>query len=136
MSTTTTATSGSLGTALVTGATAGIGRGAALRLGADGWMVIVNGRNAERGRDVVAEIEAAGGHARFVGADVADMADVHRLVEEAGEVDVLVNNAGTSWFGPTAELDEAEFGSLFDGNVRSTYYLVAALAPAMVERGR
>jgi NAD(P)-dependent dehydrogenase (short-subunit alcohol dehydrogenase family) len=134
-SATTTATQ-TLGTALVTGATAGIGRGVALRLGADGWTVIVNGRNAERGQDVVAEIEAAGGRARFVGADVADMADVHRLAEEAGEVDVLVNNAGTSWFGPTADLDEAEFGSLFDGNVRATYYLVAALAPGMARRGR
>jgi NAD(P)-dependent dehydrogenase (short-subunit alcohol dehydrogenase family) len=126
----------SLGTALVTGATSGIGRATALRLAQDGWTVVVHGRNAERGRDVVAEIEAAGGRARFVGADLADMAGVRRLAEESGEVDVLVNNAGTSWFGPTAELDEAEFESLFDGNVRSTYFLVAALAPAMAERGR
>ena len=134
-SATTTATQ-TLGTALVTGATAGIGRGIALRLGADGWTVIVHGRNAERGHDVVAEIEAAGGRARFVGGDLADLADVRRLAEEAGEVDVLVNNAGTSWFGPTAELDEAEFGSLFDGNVRATYFLVAALAPGMAQSGR
>jgi NAD(P)-dependent dehydrogenase (short-subunit alcohol dehydrogenase family) len=125
----------SLGAALVTGATSGIGRATALRLAQDGWAVIVHGRNAERGADVVAEIEAAGGRARFVAADLADVADVPHLAEEAGEVDVLVNNAGTSWFGPTAELDEATFDSLFDGNVRSTYFLVAALAPDMAQRG-
>jgi NAD(P)-dependent dehydrogenase (short-subunit alcohol dehydrogenase family) len=126
----------SLGAALVTGATSGIGRATALRLARDGWAVIVHGRNPERGARVVAEIEAAGGRARFVAADLADVADVLHLAEDAGEVDVLVNNAGISWFGPTAELDEATFGSLFDGNVRSTYFLVAALAPDMAQRGR
>jgi len=136
MSSTITTATETLGTALVTGATSGIGRATALRLAEDGWSVIVHGRNAERGRDVVAEIEVAGGRARFVGADLASMEDVRRLAEESGAIDVLVNNAGTSWFGPTAELDEAEFESLFDGNVRSTYFLVAALAPAMAERGR
>ena len=45
-----------------------------------------------------------------------------------------MNNAGTSWFGPTAELDEATFDDLFDGNVRSAYFLVAGIAPGMAER--
>jgi len=125
-----------LGTALVTGATSGIGRATALRLARDGWSVVVHGRNAERGAEVVAEIEAAGGRARFVAADLTNVADVRRLADESGDVDVLVNNAGTSWFGPTVDLDQAEFDSLFAGNVRSAYFLVAALAPAMVERGR
>src|ERR1700729_2203824 len=113
MSSATTITTESLGTALVTGATSGIGRATARRLAQDGWTVVVHGRNAERGRDVVAEIEAAGGRGRFVGADLADTADVRRLAEESGDVDVLVNNAGSSWFGPTTELDEAGFDSLF-----------------------
>src|ERR1700678_3565132 len=91
------------GTALVTGATSGIGRAAALRLATDGWTVIVHGRNAEIGAEGGAQIEAAGAHARFVGADLTDMADVRRLAEESGEVDVPVNNAGTWWFGPSAE---------------------------------
>ena len=125
-----------LGTALVTGATSGIGRATARRLARDGWTVVVHGRNAERGGEVVTQIEVEGGRARFVAADLADMAEVRRLAEESGEVDVLVNNAGGSWFGPTAELDEATFDSLFDGNVRSTYFLVAALAPRMAQRGR
>ena len=53
---------------------------------------------------------------------------------EAGEVDVLVNNAGRSWFGPSADLDEATYNDLFDGNVRSAYFLVAGIAPGMAER--
>jgi len=133
---TTDTTSRTLGTALVTGATSGIGRAAALRLARDGWEVIVHGRNAGRGGDVVAAIQAEGGRARFVSSDLSDLDDVRHLAEDAGEVDVLVNNAGASWFGPTADLDGPGFDSLFDGNVRSAYFLVAALAPGMVQRGR
>ncbi|MDH6707741.1 NAD(P)-dependent dehydrogenase (short-subunit alcohol dehydrogenase family) [Kitasatospora sp. MAA19] len=129
-------TAGTVGTALVTGATHGIGRAAALRLVRDGWEVIVHGRNAERGAEVVAAIQAEGGRARFVAADLTDISEVRRLAEEAGEVDALVNNVGTSWFGPTADLDGPGYDALFDGNVRSAYFLVAALAPAMAARGR
>src|SRR5580658_5919981 len=135
MTTTTTATE-TLGTALVTGATSGIGRAAALRLARDGWEVVVHGRNAGRGAEVVAAIEAEGGRARFVRADLSDLGDLRHLAEEVGEVDVLVNNAGASWFGPTADLDGCGFDSLFEGNVRSAYFLIAALAPAMAKRGR
>jgi NAD(P)-dependent dehydrogenase (short-subunit alcohol dehydrogenase family) len=129
-------TAGTVGTALVTGATHGIGRAAALRLARDGWEVIVHGRNAERGAEVVAAIEAEGGRGRFVAADLSDIGEVRRLAEEAGEVDVLVNNVGGSWFGPTADLDGPGFDALFVVNVRSAYFLVAALAPAMADRGR
>jgi NAD(P)-dependent dehydrogenase (short-subunit alcohol dehydrogenase family) len=136
VSSATTTTTHSLGTALVTGATSGIGRATARRLAGEGWIVIVHGRHAGRGGDVVREIEAAGGRARFVSADLADMGDVRHLADESGEVDVLVNNAGESWFGPTPDLDVATFDALFDGNVRSAYFLVAALAPGMARRGR
>jgi NAD(P)-dependent dehydrogenase (short-subunit alcohol dehydrogenase family) len=123
-----------LGTALVTGATSGIGRAAALRLARDGWHVVVHGRNPERGDEVVRDIEGQGGRARFVGANLNDLAAVRALVHEVGAVDVLVNNAGGSWFGPTSELNEATFDDLFDGNVRSAYFLVAGIAPGMAER--
>jgi NAD(P)-dependent dehydrogenase (short-subunit alcohol dehydrogenase family) len=123
-----------LGTAVVTGATSGIGRATALRLARDGWDVVVHGRDAGRGAEVVREIEAAGGRARFVSADLNDLAAIGALIDEVGAVDVLVNNAGTSWFGPTVELDEATFNDLFDGNVRSAYFLVAGIAPGMAER--
>jgi NAD(P)-dependent dehydrogenase (short-subunit alcohol dehydrogenase family) len=52
-----------------------------------------------------------------------------------GPVDVLINNAGFAWFGPTDQLDEATFDAMFAANVRSAYQLVAALAPGMAERG-
>src|SRR3984885_7786795 len=122
-----------LGKALVTGATSGIGRAAALQLARDGWEVIVQGRNAERGAAVVREIEGRGGRARFMAADLNDPAAVRGLVEAAGAVDVLVNNAGTSWFGPSADLDGETYDELFDGNVRSAYFLVAGIAPGMAE---
>jgi NAD(P)-dependent dehydrogenase (short-subunit alcohol dehydrogenase family) len=131
MSTASTATEDGLGTALVTGATSGIGRATALRLARDGWEVVVHGRNADRGGEVVREIESQGGRARFVAADLNDVASVRALIEEVGDVNVLVNNAGASWFGPTADLDEATFDDLFNGNVRSAYFLVAGIAPGM-----
>jgi len=121
--------------ALVTGATSGIGRAVALKLASDGFDVIVHGRYAERGAATVRAIEDAGGHARFLAADLADADDVTRLAEEAGDVDVLVNNGGFSWFGPTAELDTPTFDTLFASNVRSAYQLVAAIAPGMASRG-
>jgi NAD(P)-dependent dehydrogenase (short-subunit alcohol dehydrogenase family) len=122
-------------TALVTGATSGIGKATAKALAGLGATVIVHGRNAERGEQVVKEIVADGGRARFVAADLTDPAQITRLAEQAGDVDILINNAGRSWFGATADLDVATFDTMFAGNVRATYLLTAALAPAMVARG-
>ena len=122
--------------ALVTGATSGIGHATALLLAHDGFTVIVHGRDPGRGEATVTEIEAAGGSARFEAADLGDADDVARLAEHAGEVDVLVNNGGFSWFGPTADLDTATFDKLFASNVRASHQLVAALAPGMAARGR
>jgi NAD(P)-dependent dehydrogenase (short-subunit alcohol dehydrogenase family) len=121
--------------ALVTGATSGIGRATAIQLAREGAEVIVHGRDPERGEQVVAEIAGALGKARFVAADLSDPTEIRRLADEAGEVDVLVNNAGISWFGPTANLDVATYDALFDSNVRAAYFLVAALAPRMAANG-
>jgi NAD(P)-dependent dehydrogenase (short-subunit alcohol dehydrogenase family) len=134
VSASTSTTDTGLGKALVTGATSGIGRAAALQLARDGWEVVVHGRNPERGSEVVEAIEAKGGRACFVAADLNDVAAVRALVDKVGDIDVLVNNAGASWFGPSADLDEATFDDLFDGNVRSAYFLVAGLAPGMAQR--
>jgi NAD(P)-dependent dehydrogenase (short-subunit alcohol dehydrogenase family) len=121
--------------ALVTGATSGIGKAAAEELARNGAEIVVHGRDVDRGSAVVDTITAAGGKARFVAADLTDPAQLDHLVDRAGAVDVLVNNAGFSWFGPTAELDVATFDRLFAANVRAAYFLVAALAPKMAARG-
>ena len=85
--------------ALVTGSTDGLGREVARRLAAEGAHVIVHGRNAERGKAVVAEIAKAGkGSARFYAADFASLAEVRRFADQIladyGRLDLLVNNAG------------------------------------------
>ncbi|MEA2534392.1 MAG: hypothetical protein QOJ93_2203 [Actinomycetota bacterium] len=121
--------------ALVTGATSGIGKAAAEELGRHGADVIVHGRDADRGEAVVDTITAEGGTARFVAGDLSQPAELEDLVQEVGAVDILVNNAGFSWFGPTEELDVATFDRLFAANVRAPYFLVAALAPKMAARG-
>lgn len=121
--------------ALVTGSTSGIGRAIAMKLAQDGFEVIVHGRDTARGVKTVEEITLAGGRARFVPADLGNPADVRRLAEDAGDIDVLVNNSGFSWFGATADLDVDTFDALFASNVRAPFLLVAALAPRMAARG-
>jgi NAD(P)-dependent dehydrogenase (short-subunit alcohol dehydrogenase family) len=121
--------------ALVTGATSGIGKAAAVQLAAQGATVIVHGRDSTRGAAVVAEIEKTNGSARFVGADLDQPAEAQRLAKEAGDVDILVNNAGFAWFGPTEMLAANTLAQLFAANVQAPYLLVAALAPRMVARG-
>lgn len=122
--------------ALVTGATAGIGREVALQLAELGAEVVVHGRNPERGAEVVQEIQNRGGKARFVAADLADPDDVRRLAAEAGPVDILINNAGVYKFGGTADTDDAFFDEHVNLNLRAPYILVQQLVPGMAERGR
>jgi NAD(P)-dependent dehydrogenase (short-subunit alcohol dehydrogenase family) len=127
-------------TALVTGATSGIGKATALALAAAGASVAVSGRDKEKGQAVVDTITAAGGEATFIAADLLDAGSALDLAARAnealgGRVDILVNNAGIFPFGPTHSIDEATFDAAYDLNVKAPWFLVAALAPAMAERG-
>ncbi len=121
-------------TALVTGGTAGIGLESARLLARHGVEVIITGRSAQRGAAAVAEL---GGGVRFVAADLSDLDSVNALVRQCGDgVDILVNNAASFPGALTVEQDVASFESTFDTNVRGAYFLVAALAPGMLRRGR
>ena len=122
-------------TALVTGGTSGIGRATAEALARDGAAVIITGRDARRGAEVVSAIEAEGGEARFAAADLTSTADVNRLADEVGTVDILVNNAGVYPFVPTHELDEETYDTTFDINVKAPFFLTARLAPRMAAAG-
>ncbi|MBL1116511.1 SDR family oxidoreductase [Streptomyces sp. 110] len=127
--------------ALVTGATSNIGRAIAERFAAEGAHVVVSGRSAERGTEVVDAIRARGGRADFVQADLDGTAEASRaLAEEAGSVlgggiDVLVNNAGIYPGDSTADTDEKSFDQVYAVNVKAPFFLTAAVAPAMAEAG-
>lgn len=127
-------------TALVTGATSGIGRAAASQLADAGARVVLAGRDPSRGEAAVQAIRARGGAADFVRADLRDAASARTVADQArrlgdGHVDVLVNSAGVFPFGPTSTTAEADFDEVYALNVKVPFFLVAELAPAMAERG-
>jgi NAD(P)-dependent dehydrogenase (short-subunit alcohol dehydrogenase family) len=127
--------------ALVTGATSGIGAASAAALAEQGAHVLVAGRNAARGEQVVAAIRERGGKADFIAADLGDADSARRLARRAtelggGRVDILVNNAGIFPAGPTEKVTEEEFEAVFALNVKAKFFLVAEIAPAMAARGK
>jgi len=124
-------------TALITGATSGIGRSAADKFAAGGAHVILSGRDATRGDAAVAAIRDAGGTADFVAAELSDASSVRALASRAleignGRVDILVNNAGVFPAGPTTEFSEDDIDAAWAVNVKAPFLLVAALVPAMI----
>ena len=127
-------------TALVTGGNSGIGRATALAMARRGAHVVLSGRDAGRGEQVVAAIRAQGGTADFVASDLSDEAGARQLAKQAtelggGHVDILVNNAGVFPFGATHDATEDDFDQVYAVNVKAPFFLVAELAPKMAERG-
>ena len=128
-------------TALITGATSGIGRAAADKLAQSGVHVMVVGRNVERGKKTIVEIRAAGGKADFISSDLRDATSARAVARKAvelgaGHVDILINNAGIFPFGATHEMNEESFDDVYALNVKAPYFLVAELAPLMAQRGK
>ena len=128
-------------TAIVTGASRGIGAAIARRLAADGFFTVVNyARRAADAEAVVAAIAATGGRARAIAADVADPAAVRALFDQAeaafGPVDVLVNNAGLLTSAPLAEVSDDDFNRLVAVNLTGAFNGMREAARRLRDGGR
>ena len=127
--------------AIVTGASRGIGRAVAKRLGQDGFAVVVNyASSASQAESVAAEIKAAGGEAIAVKADISNKADVERLFEETlkqfGSIDVVVNNSGVMPLSPIGKGDVEVFDKVINTNLRGAFLVLAQAAQHVVSGGR
>jgi 3-oxoacyl-[acyl-carrier protein] reductase len=128
-------------TAIVTGASRGIGRAVAKRLAQDGFGVAVNYlSNASEAEQVASEIQRIGSNAIAVKADVANQADVERLFEETmkkfGSVDVVVHNSGIMPLSPIGKSDVELFDKVISTNLRGTFLVLAQAAEHIASGGR
>lgn len=121
--------------AVVTGASSGIGAATAKRLAGEGMQVILVARRRGRLESLAQEIRAGGGSARVLSADLTQESDRDRLCEQAGEVDVLVNNAGLGWYGYGASMAWETARNILRVNVEAVVQLTLAFLRAMRERG-
>jgi NAD(P)-dependent dehydrogenase (short-subunit alcohol dehydrogenase family) len=127
-------------TAIVTGAGSGIGRAVAIEFAKEGARVVVNDRRADgAGDETVGMIQAAGGEAVYVDADVSVESEMERLIGAAvdtyGRVDILVNNAGVDRYRPVQELTEDDFDFQVGVNQKGTFFGIKHAVPAMIAAG-
>jgi NADP-dependent 3-hydroxy acid dehydrogenase YdfG len=122
--------------ALVTGASSGIGQATAAELAALGAKVVVVARRKDRLDELVARIEAAGGTANAIAADITDEAAARQTVAQTvdlhGRLDILVNNAGVMLLGPTPESSLADWKRMVDLNVLGLLYCTHAAIPHLL----
>jgi 3-oxoacyl-[acyl-carrier protein] reductase len=127
--------------ALVTGSSRGIGRAIAERLAGGGAAVAVNYvENGERAAEVVKAIEAAGGKAVAIRADVSKPVEIRRLFDEAekvfGRLDIVVANAATAVIKPLADATEEDYDRVFDLNAKGVFFVMQEAARRIRDRGR
>jgi len=122
--------------AFVTGASRGIGAAIAKRLAKDGLHVVAVARSADKLQNVVDEIKAEGGSAEPVTCDIADskgLAEaIERVAEAHGRLDVLVNNAGITKDGLILRMEDADFDSVIDTNLKSAFVAIRSAARPMM----
>jgi NAD(P)-dependent dehydrogenase (short-subunit alcohol dehydrogenase family) len=122
--------------ALVTGAASGIGRAIAEALAREGATVALHGRDNERTAETLNTIEAAGGSAYPVAADLLDSAEIKAMcgtvLERLGGIDIIVNNAGWADFAPVPDMPEEMWDRIMDTNVKAPYLVSRHLLPAML----
>lgn len=127
-----------MGTAIVTGATKGIGRATAIALADDGWWVLATGRDPTAGTEVAKELEARAG-GRFEPAELTDPAApadlVARALAETGSLQLLVNNAGIHQVAAVEATTAAGYDRVMAVNLRAAVLLTAAAIPAMRAAG-
>jgi NAD(P)-dependent dehydrogenase (short-subunit alcohol dehydrogenase family) len=124
-------------TAVVTGASRGIGRAIALKLAGEGATVIAHyGSSKQAAEELVAEIKKNGGNAKAVGADLNSPDGAAKLAAAVDNLDILVNNAGVAELVPFEGTTEAQFDKLFNVNVKSLFFVTQKLAPKIKDGGR
>ena len=120
---------------IVTGATSGIGRATAERMGAEGGKVLVVGRDEQLGHEVVEAITKNGGEVRFADVDIADAAAVEAAVNQAvaawGRVDVLINNAAMMTHTPIVDLSVEDWDQVLAVNLRAAFLFCKFSIPHM-----
>jgi len=126
--------------ALITGATSGIGEATALLFAREGARVAITGRNEKRGHAVTEAIVNNGGRAIFLRTDVRKAAEceraVHETVKAFGRLDILFNNAGIFYPHDTIECSEEEWDEQIDINLKGTFLMSKAALPGMIAQGR